>query len=168
MTVPGIFLDYHGPIDYSIIDTLLLKLKNLKEFGDLHTTTRKRTYSLIVECIENICNHSALKMSADKTVQPRIIVRNEETKITITAGNPITSEKREKLTNRIEGVNSMTIDELKKLHEARINVKPEKGVNGAGLGFICMAIKSGNRLRYNFYPLASGYLYFEVQISLSK
>ena len=107
-------------------------------------------------------------MSADKTVQPSVIVSNEETKITITAGNPITSEKREKLTNRLEGVNSMTVDELKKLHEARINIKPEKGENGAGLGFICMAIKSGNKLLYNFYPLPSGYLYFEVQISLSK
>jgi hypothetical protein len=168
MTEPGIFLDYHGPIDFTVIDSLLHKLKNIKEFKELHTTTRKRTYSLIVECIENICKHSALKMSADKALQPYILVRNEKTRITITAGNPITQEKKEKLTSRLENVNSMTVAELRKLHEARINIKPEKEANGAGLGFICMAFKSGSRLLYNFYPLTPGYLYFELQISLNK
>jgi hypothetical protein len=168
MTVPGIFLDYHGPIDFPVIDSLLLKLKSIKEFGDLETITRKRTYSLIVECIENICKHSALKMSADKKVQPHIVVRNEETRIIITAGNSITPDKREKLAKRLESVNSMTVEELKELHETRINIKPEKGANGAGLGFICMAFKSGNKLMYNFDPRDSGYLYFEVQISLNK
>ena len=62
----------------------------------------------------------------------------------------------------------MTVEELRKLHEARINIKPETGENGAGLGFICMAFKAGSKLLYNFYPLAPGYLYFEVQISLNK
>ena len=168
MTVPGIFLDYHGPIDFPVIDSLLLELKKIKEFTDLQTIIKKRTYSLIVECIENICKHSALKMSADIAVQPHIVVRNEENKITITAGNSITEDKREKLTNRLESVNRMTVAELRELHEARINIKPEKGANGAGLGFICMAFKSGNKLNYNFYPRDSGYLYFEVQISLNK
>jgi hypothetical protein len=168
MTVPGIFLDYRGPIDFSVIDSLLLKLKNTKEFEDLHTTTRKRTYSLIVECIENICKHSALKMSSDKILQPHILVMNEESKILITAGNAIFPEKREKLANRLESVNSMTVEELRKLHETRINIRPEKGENGAGLGFICMAFKSGSKLIYNFAQLTSGYLYFEVQISLNK
>jgi hypothetical protein len=168
MTVPGVFLDYHGPIDFSVINSLLLKLKNTKEFDDLYTTTRKRTYSLVVECLENIYNHSALKMSADEKVQPHIFVMNEETKISITAGNPIALEKREKLAQRLESVNSLTVAELRKLHEVRININPVKGENGAGLGFICIAFKSGNKLLYNFNPLISGYLYFEVQICLNK
>jgi hypothetical protein len=168
MTVPGIFLDYHGPIDFLVIDSLLLQLKNTREFEELHTTTRKRTYSLIVECIENICKHSALKTSADKKVQPHILVKNDETRITIWAGNSISPDKKASLTNKLESVNNMNIEELKKLHEERINNKPVKGENGAGLGFICMAFKSGNKLLYNFNPLDSGYLYFEMQISLNK
>ena len=38
----------------------------------------------------------------------------------------------------------------------------------AGLGFITMALKSGNKLSYSFQPLINGYLYFEIQISLNK
>jgi len=55
-----------------------------------------------------------------------------------------------------------------KMHEERIRIDPAKGSNGAGLGFICMAFKSGNILSYSFHPLISGYLYFEIQISLNK
>jgi len=76
MTTSGIFLEYHGPVDFPVIDILLTRLKKSKEFADLDTTTRKRTYSLFVECIENICRHSALKDSDDKNVQPHISVRN--------------------------------------------------------------------------------------------
>jgi Family of unknown function (DUF6272) len=168
MTVPEIFLDYQGPIDFPIIDSLLSKLKDSREFNNLHTTTRKRAYSLIVECLENICKHSALKKSVDEKLQPHILVKNENAIITITAGNPISSEKRETITTKLENVNSMSVEELKKLHEERINKKPVEGENGAGLGFICIAFKSGYKLLYNFNPLVSGYLYFEMQISLNK
>ena len=40
--------------------------------------------------------------------------------------------------------------------------------NGAGLGFIFMVLKSGNKISYSFNPLTDGYLYFEIQISLNK
>lgn len=94
MTGSGIFLDYHGNIDCPVIDTLLTDLKNKSEFQKLFITIRKRAYSLIVECIENICKHSALKSSDDINIQPKFCVRNEENKITISAGNPIPEEKK--------------------------------------------------------------------------
>ncbi len=168
MTAPGILLDYQGPVDFPVIDALLLTLKNTKEFEDLQTTIRKRTYSLIVECIENIHNHSALKESDEKNVQPHILVRNEENEIIICASNAVTDEKRDHLVHKLESVNNMSVDELKKLHEIRIDHKCVIKNNGAGLGFICMAFKSENKLLYSFSPLLSGYLYFELQITLNK
>lgn len=69
---------------------------------------------------------------------------------------------------KLEYVNSLDFDTLRKLHEERINMDPVKGQNGAGLGLICMAFKSGNKLDYSFKPLIAGYLYFEIQISLNK
>jgi hypothetical protein len=168
MTVHGIFLDYHGHIDFHLIDSLLMKLKKTKEFEELNTTTRKRAYSLIVESIENIYKHSALMSSVDEEVLPHFSVTNEEKKIIISAGNPIPVEKRARLAERLDLINKMDVAELKRMHEKRINCKPAEGDNGAGLGFICMAFKSGNKLNYSFNPLVSGYLYFEIQISLNK
>jgi hypothetical protein len=168
MTASGTFLEYHGPVDFPVVDSLLMKLKETKEFMDLDTTTRKRTYSLFVECLENICKHSALKTSEDINLQPHFTARNEDNKIIIVAGNPVYEESRDRLAQRLDNINNLDVAALRKLHETRINIDPVKGENGAGLGFICMAFKSGNNLIYNFHPLISGYLYFELQISLNK
>jgi hypothetical protein len=167
MISSGIFLEYHGLVDYQVVDSLLMKLKGTKEFTELHTTLRKRTYSLFVECIENICKHSALKSSDDKNLQPSISVTKEENKIVILAINPVPEESREKLIRRLDIVNNLNVEELRKMHEVRINTEPDKGSNGAGLGFICMAFKTGNELDYSFQPLIHGYLSFKIQITLN-
>jgi hypothetical protein len=168
MTTSGIFLEYHGPVNFPVIDSLLMKLKKTKEYTDLDTTTRKRTYSLFVECIENIIKHSVLKSSDDKNVQPQISVSKKDNKIIIIGRNPIAEESRIKLTQKLDIINNLDVAELRKMHETRISMDPVKGENGAGLGFICMAFKSGNKLSYSFHPLSSGYLFFEIKISLNK
>lgn len=168
MTSSGIFLEYHGLIDYQTIDSLLLKLKGEKEFKDLKTLIRKRTYSLFVECIENICRHTAIRRSDDIKLQPYISVSNEETKIVISAGNPAAAESGSKLKQRLDNINKLDFQELRKLHETRINSERVKEATGAGLGFICMAFKSGNKLVYSLHPLIPGYLYFEIEVSLNK
>jgi hypothetical protein len=168
MTGSGIFINYHGQIDYPVIDSLLAELKKKSEFQELFTTIRKRTYSLIVESIENIFKHSALKSSDDLNMQPKILAKYEECKITIITGNLITEEKKDKLVKRLEYINSLDCESLKKLHEKRINNEPAPGENGAGLGLICIAFRSGNKLHYRFRPSVSGYLYFELEITLNK
>jgi hypothetical protein len=163
-----IFLDYHGPIDFGVVDSLLVKLRKRMEFTNLSTPNRKRTYSVFVESVENICKYSALKQSEDKKLQPRISASIEGNRVVIRAGNPVPEDWRDKLISKLEKVNQMNPGELRKMHEIRINTEPSRGDNGAGLGFICMAFKSGNKLSYNFDPLIPGYLFFEIQITLNK
>lgn len=168
MTKSRIFLDYRGLIGLPEIELLLTRLKKAREFEGLNITARKRTYSLFVECIENIYKHSALKKSDDKSTQPYISVSNENGNIVIAAGNPIHEEARNNLSHILDKINSMDVSDLKRLHEIRIDGESVRSENGAGLGFICMAFKSGNKLKYNFSQLLPGYLYFEIIISLNK
>jgi hypothetical protein len=168
MTESGIFLDYHGHPDFLVLDSLLMKLKETREFGDLNATIRKRTYSLFVECFENIIKHSALKNSKDSDLLPYVSIRNEDDKVIISARNPVLEESMSKLTQSLNNVNNLDVPELRRLHEIRINREAVHGENGAGLGLICIAFKSGNKINYNFHPLITGYLSFEIQISLNK
>ncbi len=168
MTRTGIFIDYHGNIDYPATDLLLTGLKNNQEFRELFITTRKRIYSLIVESVENLCKYSALIPAEDRDLQPSVIVRNEEKRITIITGNVVPENKKDELVHKLEYVNSLGNEDLKKLHEVRINKKAVDSENGAGLGFIYMAFKSRNRLIYRFKPLIPGYLFFELEIYLNK
>jgi hypothetical protein len=168
MTASGIFLHYHGQIDFPVIDELLNSLKKTKEFSDLEIKTRKRTYSIVAECMENICKYSALQTMDKAIVRPHITVRNEKTEIIISAGNPVSEKLRYKLGQTIDNINSQGEAELRKMHEAGISNELPEGQNGTGIGFISMAFKSGNKIKYCFSPLISGYLYFEMLISVNK
>ena len=168
MSESGIFLDYQGHIDFTVIDLLLKKLKKSKDFTSLNKLTSKRTYAIIVECLENISRHSSLKSSNDPKVQPYLFVRAQSEKIFITSGNPVHETEKENLAGRLDKLNDLDEVDLKAFHEYIINGDSKVGEKGAGLGFITMALKSGNKIAYSFEPLIDGYLYFEMQISLNK
>lgn len=168
MSESGILLDYHGQVDLKVIELLLKKLKNTKEFAALNKITGKRLYSLVVECIENISKNSVVQLLNDPEMQAHISVRIEKRVIIIIAGNPITADVKENLIRKLDQVNNLDEPALKALFEKKIRSESKNGENGAGLGLIHMALKSGNKIKYSFKPLASSFLYFEMQITLNR
>jgi Domain of unknown function (DUF1987). len=161
-------LDYNGQVNLKSIEFLLKTLIGGKEFKALNTITRKRVYGVVVECLENIYKYQLILTSADPGMNPIISVRMEKDKIFIVAGNVITDGARDCLARRIDKVNNMDEAALKSLYEHKINRESKPEENGAGLGFIYIALKSENRISYTFQPLIEGYLYFEINISLNK
>ena len=161
-------LDYNGQVNLKSIEFLLKTLVEGKEYKALNTITRKRVYGVVVECLENIYKYQFILTSAEPGMNPIISVRIEKDKIFIVAGNVITDGARDFLTRGIDKVNNMDEAALKSLYEHKINRESKPEENGAGLGFIYIALKSKNRISYTFQPLIEGYLYFEINISLNK
>lgn len=163
----GKFLEYTGPVDYKMIDQLLKKLKRSHEFINLDRTTGKRIYAIIVECLENIAKHTVKKNIGTK-IQPSIKVRKLNDKIVIRAANPVAIDKTGDLIRRLNQVNYLKENVLSTLYENKINkvTKPEE--NGAGLGFMLMKLKSGNKITYKFTRIDDNYTNFEIKISVNE
>jgi hypothetical protein len=158
MSESGVFLEYHGLMDYNVLDSLLKKLKKTCEFRDLNKTTCKRVYSVVVECLENICKHAEFISSDDPEMSSNITVRKQNDKIIINAGNPVTASDKENISTRLDNLNKSDEMTLKKIYENKIRSKLEINEKCAGLGFIYMVLKSGNKIIYSFKPLTNGYL----------
>jgi len=165
-----IFLEYTGPVDQQIIDHLLENLKNIKEYSDLDTISRKRIYAILVECLENISKHTLRDITGNQIRQPFIIVTEYDNTIVIRAGNPIVQEKKDIIVRRLEKVNNMEKDELQLLHEKILNKETRISNNGAGagLGFIFIKLKSRNKIDYSFTEINSDKFFFELKISVNK
>jgi hypothetical protein len=168
MSEPGIILEYQGPVDLSVMESLLLQLKMKTEYKDLNITIRKRVYGVLVECLENIIYYSVTIPSNNKMCHPHVSIRKNGNKITIMSGNPINYEDKDKLINRLNKIKQADNTTLKELYENTINSDLKKVKNGAGLGLIYMALKSGNRISYNITPVTDESLYFEIKIDLNK
>jgi hypothetical protein len=162
------FLDYLGPMNFAIADSLLITLKKTKEFKDLNKTTSKRVYGVVVECLENICKHSDLSLSKNGKMHSHLSVSKENDKITVVAGNPLSDFDKQNIITRIDNINSSDVLSLKKLYENKITGDRKKDEKCAGLGFIQLALKSGNKINYRFNKSDNGYLYFEMVITVNK
>lgn len=160
-------MEYRGPVNLPTIELLLKKLKKTKEFADFDKTTGKRLYAIVVECLENILKHSALKSVHDKRMQPHLSVREGKDNIIIMAGNVVRSDEKDKLAWRLNHLNQLNEMALRTLYDSRINRESKQDDKGAGLGFIFMALKSG-KINYSFSSINNGYSYFEIEISLNK
>ena len=168
MAQSGVFLDYRGPLDFEVIDSLLRKLKKSREFKDLNKITGKRVYFVVVECLENILKHAELELSENPATDSHITVSKINDKIIVNAGNPVAGDVKENIVQRLESLNNSDEEILKSLYENKIRMELLNTEKCAGLGFIQMALKSGNKISYSFNPLTNGYLYFEIEITLNK
>jgi histone H3/H4 len=168
MRETGKFLDYSGPVDYEVIDRLLKNLKNTGEYIGLNKSAAKRIYAIIEECLENIAKHSIKNTKSAIRKTPFITASDINDKILIRSGNTILDEKRPRLIKILEHVNSLNQDDLIHLYEEIINRELRSEDNGAGLGFIIMKLRSGNKLDYNFKESGNGISDFEIQISVNK
>jgi hypothetical protein len=164
----GIFLDYRGPVNFDVTESLLKRLKKNREYITLNKTTAKRVYSLAVECLENITKYSSSKTRDKKVMQPHILITRENNKIIIAAGNPVLSEEKPELIRKLDTINNSDEAALKSSFEKKINSDLGNNNKCAGLGLIFMALKTGNKIEYSFYPLTDDRLYFEIKLSLNK
>lgn len=168
MPVSTFFLEYKGIVDYKIIDNLLKKLKKTKGFTSLDKTTGKRVYAILVECLENIAKHSIRGLVVDQRFQPFISAEKQNEMILIKTGNPVHPDETGKLVKRLNKVNQMDDQALTVLYEKIINKETKPEDNGAGLGFILMKLRSGNKIDYSYTAVDNNYSFFETQISVNK
>ena len=95
-----------------------------------------------------------------------LVCRDANNRYSIITGNPILQEHVATLKQKIDGVNAMTREELKRHYQEALSNSELSTKGGAGLGMIDMARKSGNRLVYQFEPLNDRYSFFSLIITI--
>ena len=169
MPESGVILEHHGHINLSVIELLLDKLKKESGFSSLSNLIRKRTYSVLAECLENIYMHSAILSKKNKILQPYISVVSCDDKIVIATCNPILSESKNKLSHNLDEINELNRKELKARFKDIISLDMNHEKNGAGLGLISMKMRSErNEFEYRFSKIFDDYLNFELRITINK
>jgi hypothetical protein len=168
MSQSEIILEYRGPVNFDVIELLLGKLKKAKKFAVIDKATGRRIYALVVECLENILKHSSSLTSNDKIIQPHISVTREKDKVIISAGNSVNNHKIIKVDAMLGHINELDETSLKTLYDLKINRETVHRESGAGLGFIIMRLKSGNKIDYSFTDLGKELTYFQIRISINK
>ena len=126
---------------------LLTLLENEMKDDSYGFVGRKRLFMYVLENLQNIVKHGDRSGHGDMSL---VAYSKTGDGYTITTGNIIASDHVNDLTKRLEIVNKLDVNEIKILYRQILDTSEFSSKGGAGLGLIEMAIKTGNRLDFEF------------------
>ncbi len=148
-----------------IISLSDFNLGNTKEFKRL----RKRISFLMAESFQNILRHKEVSASNDHSEQNSFfLTRSLNGSFYIISGNPIPREKTQALKKKLDHVNELSPEAIKKSYLQILSEGDFSNKGGAGLGLIEIARRSGKKLVFDFEKLDDQYMMFYLQIRLHQ
>ena len=161
---------YHGEFSQHVINMLLKQAKWDMHNQGVEMATLKKTYGVLVECLENVLKHTTImnrKNVSSGTSEGIVLFSHNANEYIVTVGNLVKKDQIDPLREKIDYVNSLDrnglVEQFKNI--LRNGSISEKG--GAGLGIIDIALRSGNKLRRIFKPYDKEYSFFVLQITIS-
>ncbi len=155
---------YKGEVTSTVVTNILdLAKLNLNDI-DLKPVS-SRIYFILGEGLQNISRHQE-KINGSTPSDSIILISKQKDRYNITTGNLIKLEKKDELKEKLQKINSMTIDELRAFarYIRKNYTLSEKG--GANLGLVEMAKRSGSKLIYGFKDFLPKYSFFYFTIEL--
>ncbi len=151
MTDGKVIYVFHGEFNYKLVNTLLTDIKKELSLYKERKRAAKKTYKVLVECLENIHRHTSKPTIEDEHLNEGVFtLLQNDGGFSVVVGNIIDSADVEPIKERIIEVNKMDALELKTRYREMIRGASISDKGGAGLGLIDMAMKSGSKLQYEF------------------
>jgi hypothetical protein len=123
----------------------------------------------MVEALQNIVKHSDELVDGQIRSHAAIfLIGKESNRYCIMTGNPIRKENVSKLKDALDRINSLDKDGLKDLYKEIIKNTTISDKGGAGLGFVDMARKSGEKLEFEFPEMNTEYCFFCLKVNVPR
>lgn len=164
-----LILVYEGEFTQEITKSVLsMAERNMDAYGE-ESSTKRKVFNVMVECLQNISKHAEnFEESDDFKNNAVFMIGKKNEAYFITSGNPIANDEVESMSNRLDNINSLDKDGLKKLYKDIIKNGELSDKGGAGLGFVDMARKSGQKLRFDFEPINQKLSFFSLKTTIPR
>ena len=162
-------LVYEGEINHQITKTFTaMAEENMNKMSE-DASVKKKVFHVMVECLQNISKHAEEPDNDDPTKGTGIfIVGRREEAYQIITGNMVDEKKKNDLTQMLDMINSLNKDELKELYQKQLKEGAISEKGGAGLGFIDIARKTGQKIEYYFDPLTDNQYFFLLRTTIAR
>ncbi|MBL7112414.1 MAG: hypothetical protein ISS19_10800 [Bacteroidales bacterium] len=162
MKTHEIKLVYEGKVTHQITKAFIALAEAQLEEKEETAKVQRTVFHVMVECLQNISRHADEYESGDYMYSGRgiFMVSNTTDSYWITTGNAVTNDKIEGLKKMINEVNDLSNDDLKELYMKQMREGRLSSKGGAGLGFIDIRRKTGEKLDYHFLPISDTISFF--------
>lgn len=167
MEQENILLSFKGVVTSDLLTSVLQIMESKLNYMDEEKRIKKRVFHVLVECIQNLYHHAedTEKSSVTENIA-MLVISKEKSNFIIKTGNYIDVESSESLSLKLDKINKLDKDGLKQFYLESLSDGNLSQKGTAGLGFIDIARKSGNKLNYEFIPVNEKYHFFSLEIKI--
>jgi len=167
-----VVFSFMGSITSEVIINLLENIEQKLADANVGNTIRKKVYNVLLESLQNLFHHAeAAPFSIEGIENSKnfglVVIRKSESGYNIITGNFISSNKIKTLKDKIDKINSLTLDELKDMYKFILNHQKLTAKGGGGLGLVDIARKTGHKIDYSFENVNNDYYFFNLDIFVS-
>lgn len=163
-------LVYEGDVTQDITKAFASLAQQNMERHEESTSVKKKVFHVMVECLQNITKHTS-ETSLDKgeiSGSGIFIVGKYQDQYSIITGNMINNEGIPPLKEMLNNINELDRDGIKKLYKEKIMETRLSDKGGAGLGFIDIAKKTGEKLEFHFEPVNDEWSFFVLKTKVAR
>lgn len=165
-----IILSFKGDITRDLLSSVYQIMEARIENETEDHRRKKKFYSVLVECLQNMYHHMESMQTANGDAMPDyagsgiFMISKSSEGYRVLTGNYIQAGKTAALKDRIDKINAMNPAELKAHYLEALSSTDYSDKGGAGLGIIEIARKSGNRISYDFREINADYYFFTLSV----
>ena len=165
----NISLVYDGEVNHKVMYAFTELTSKELDLKDEDNTVRRKVFNVMVESLQNISKHAECIEKKTRNYRKGILLISEDKQTyNITTGNVIKANQSKLISEKIDKINSKNKEELRELFKEKLSTGRISKKGGAGLGFIDIAKKSGNKLEYHFEKINDEYSFFIFNSKISK
>jgi hypothetical protein len=166
-----LILDHRGTLKYDTIGELINNLKKTVSRFKIKLGIYKKLLLVMIESLENILKYNEnfdINSNIRTKYTPEFKIEKDDEKYFLTSVNVIFNKDIPVLENKINHVNTLDSEGLKKLYKSTITNGRFTHKGGAGLGFIEMAKISTEKIQYSFKKIDDDYSVYRLCVIIDK
>jgi hypothetical protein len=160
MKYNDINLVYEGEITHEITKAFTSLAEKKLENEQESSSVQRKVFHVMVECLQNISKHADVDGHSPYSKRGIFMINEASDSYSIITGNVVENERINALKSLLDNINSKSKDELKTMYKNQMREGALSEKQGAGLGFIDIARKTGEKLEYHFIQIDEKYSFF--------
>jgi hypothetical protein len=164
-----LILVYQGDFTQETTKSILTMAERSLEAADEDATIKRKVFNVMVESLQNMVKHNEeLAIEGLRSHNGIFLISRESKYYFIMSGNPVQKSRVSGLKGTLDRINELDKEGLKELYKKIIQATTLSDKGGAGLGFVDMARKSGEKLWFDFPEMPGAYCFFCLKIKVSR
>lgn len=154
----GIIFFHQGEFNESIVTAAAHSLRERLDEEGASGPAKRKLFSTFIEMAQNITHYAADTFLEERHVKSGVIAVGKEnadsSNFWIVCSNLVDIQHVPRITEKLESVKSMTLEEIKKAYKSQLHNENHEASDevskGAGLGWLTIARDSAKPIEYSF------------------